>query len=153
MIMMKKAVAYSLFFLVGIALALSINYYENASTDENYLNSETMNTSTNEKALEVKNLLENSRIYYFYADWCPHCQKVKPYVTEMSKEYSITFCNLTAGENTLSDECRAIASQVNIQGIPTMLIISNGTGYMVVGEDQILELARYAGIEVKVNES
>lgn len=46
-------------------------------------------------------------LYFFYADWCPHCQSVKPYVEEAAKKVSIKFCNV----DKLSTECEEIAKK------------------------------------------
>ena len=29
---------------------------------------------------------ENSKIYFFFSDYCHHCQEVKPYVEEIAKK-------------------------------------------------------------------
>ncbi|MBE8538511.1 thioredoxin domain-containing protein [Geoglobus acetivorans] len=130
--MKKKPVLYLVTFLSGVLIAMMLFL----SAGGEYSN-------------QKPEALEGAKMYYFYADWCPHCQKVKPYVTEMAKSYDIVFCNLTAGENTLSQECLEIAKQVRIPGVPTILAVKDNKGYLFVGEDQILNLTRAAGIEVK----
>jgi thiol-disulfide isomerase/thioredoxin len=59
-------------------------------------------------------------IYFFYADWCPHCVKAKPIVEQVQQQH--------ANNNKLefrSIDCEApenkeLVSQNNVTGFPTI---------------------------------
>lgn len=57
-----------------------------------------------------------------WAAWCGPCRIIAPVIDELAKEYAgeIVFGKLNVDENP------AIASQFNIMGVPTLLIMKNG---------------------------
>ena len=40
-----------------------------------------------------KEVLEKPAIFFYYADWCPYCRKMKPHITQLQQKYKdkITF--------------------------------------------------------------
>jgi thioredoxin 1 len=58
----------------------------------------------------------------FWAPWCGPCRAVAPTLDKLAKEYSGKL--LIAKVNT--DEDQEWAGRYGVQGIPTMLFISNG---------------------------
>jgi thioredoxin 1 len=58
----------------------------------------------------------------FWAPWCGPCRMVAPVLDKLAKEYAGKL--LVAKVNT--DEHPQWASQYGVQGIPTMLFVSNG---------------------------
>ncbi|MEG9193823.1 MAG: thioredoxin family protein [Candidatus Methanoglobus sp.] len=76
---------------------------------------------------------ENSKIYFFFSDYCPHCQEVKPYVEEIAKKRSITFCNV----ESMGGECSRIAEQFGLKYVPTMIILNNETK-IYVGSNEVM---------------
>lgn len=58
----------------------------------------------------------------FWAPWCGPCKMVAPALEKIAKEYSGKL--LVAKVNT--DEHAEWASRYGVQGIPTMLFVSNG---------------------------
>ena len=58
----------------------------------------------------------------FWAPWCGPCKMVAPTLDKLAKEYSDTI--LIAKVNT--DENPEWATRYGVQGIPTMLLISDG---------------------------
>lgn len=59
----------------------------------------------------------------FWAPWCGPCKMVEPVLEEMAEEYAGEL--LVAKVNT--DEHSEWAQKFNVQGIPTMLFVANGT--------------------------
>ena len=57
-----------------------------------------------------------------YASWCPHCQRMMPIVAEVAE--------LTAGRANIYqfdiDKFRDLASQLEVDGIPTFIIYKEG---------------------------
>jgi thiol-disulfide isomerase/thioredoxin len=76
-----------------------------------------------------------SGIYYFYSPSCHYCQQVKPYIEEMAQKYPITFCQV---EN-FNSECKAVAEEIKLQGVPT-IAIKNGKTTVLVGASEVLKL-------------
>ncbi len=58
----------------------------------------------------------------FWARWCSHCRVLLPLVNELSSEYSgrIKFIKVDL------DKSPALASQYQVQSVPTMLVFKNG---------------------------
>lgn len=59
----------------------------------------------------------------FWAPWCGPCKMVEPVLEKMAEEYAGEL--LVAKVNT--DEHSEWAQKFNVQGIPTMLFVANGT--------------------------
>lgn len=58
----------------------------------------------------------------FYADWCGPCRALAPVVEALAEEYpQITVCKINIDEN------RALADQMGILSVPTLLLIQNKT--------------------------
>lgn len=58
----------------------------------------------------------------FYADWCGPCRALAPIVEEVAEALpEITVCKINIDEN------RALADQMGILSVPTLLLIQNKT--------------------------
>jgi thioredoxin 1 len=75
-------------------------------------------------ALFEKSVLQSSLpvIVDFWAPWCQPCKMVAPILDKIAKEYAGKL--VVAKVNT--DENSENAIKYNVQGIPTMLFVSNG---------------------------
>ena len=58
----------------------------------------------------------------FYANWCPHCQRMMPVVEEVKGELKGR-CNVFQFE---IDENRSLAEENNVESIPTFILYKNG---------------------------
>ena len=58
-------------------------------------------------------------VFYFTADWCQPCQKVKPIVEEMKKE-GFEFQRIDADYEQL------LVKQFQVKSIPTFILLENG---------------------------
>lgn len=58
----------------------------------------------------------------FWAEWCPPCKMIAPFLDEMAGEYGgkALICKLNVDEN------QAIAQKYGIRSIPTLLFIKDG---------------------------
>lgn len=57
----------------------------------------------------------------FWAPWCGPCRMLAPVVEDVASEMpEVTFCNLNI------DESQALAAQLGIRNIPTLLVFKNG---------------------------
>ncbi len=77
----------------------------------------------------------DSKIFYFFSPNCHYCQQIEPFMEEMSKKYSITYCKV----EELSDECKALADEINLRGVPTVAI-RNGETKVLTGVNEVLRL-------------
>ena len=59
-------------------------------------------------------------IYYFTADWCNPCKKVKPIVEEMNRENTIKFQMIDV------DSEIELVKKFEIRSVPTFILIENG---------------------------
>jgi thioredoxin 1 len=64
----------------------------------------------------------NSRLFlYFWAEWCGPCKRFSPIVSEIKEEKSLNLFKINSDENPKSSE------GFNVTGIPTILVIENGS--------------------------
>ena len=57
----------------------------------------------------------------FWAPWCGPCRMLAPVVEDVASEMpEVTFCKLNI------DESQALAAQLGIRNIPTLLVFKNG---------------------------
>ena len=59
-------------------------------------------------------------IYYFTADWCNPCKKVKPIVEEMNRESAIKFQMIDV------DSEMELVKRFDIKSVPTFILIEDG---------------------------
>ena len=64
---------------------------------------------------------EGTVLVDFYADWCGPCKMQGPIVEQLSEEKKdVKFCKLNV------DEAVAIAMDLGISSIPTIMVVKNG---------------------------
>ena len=74
---------------------------------------------------QFKECLEKKGLFLvdIWAEWCGPCKRLMPVLEELSKSYSneeIEFVKLNA------DESPETCAQLNIRGIPTVILIKDG---------------------------
>ncbi|MFZ5723597.1 MAG: thioredoxin TrxA [Pseudomonadota bacterium] len=59
----------------------------------------------------------------FWAEWCGPCKMIAPVLDEVSKEYNgrLKVCKVNV------DDHGALAAKYGVRGIPTLLLLKNGT--------------------------
>jgi thiol-disulfide isomerase/thioredoxin len=75
------------------------------------------------------------RVYFFYSEYCPHCQAVKPAVLELAEKRKITFCEVS----NMSEECRSVAEKIGLKYVPTMAIMSYEGPAVFVGSVEVMK--------------
>jgi len=58
----------------------------------------------------------------FWAEWCPPCRMIEPFLEEMSEEYDgrAKICKVNVDEN------QGLAAKYGIMSIPTLLFVKDG---------------------------
>lgn len=72
---------------------------------------------------ELREALAQGPVFVdFSAEWCGPCKMLAPVLAQVSEEYDgkLTFLNVDV------DECPAIAQQLGIESIPTLVIFKDG---------------------------
>lgn len=76
---------------------------------------------------------KEATVYYFYADWCPHCVKAKDevasiksnYHEQIINNYRISFEEVNCTDPTATEE--KLIKKYNVEGFPTIVLeTSNG---------------------------
>lgn len=73
-------------------------------------------------------------IYFFHADWCPHCTKAQPIWDDFSasnnkktmKGYEIVCMDINCTDDSNKEVQKHISTH-NIQSFPTVLMVKDGT--------------------------
>jgi len=94
-------------------------YYKNAQEVKDF--SDVANTNTRKKEAEV---------YFFFADWCPHCKRAKPEWEQFKKEYNGKVVNeytITCIPVDCTDEkdqkSATLIAQYKIESYPTIIML------------------------------
>ena len=85
----------------------------------------------NEYSDESASLEDTADLYYFYADWCPHCKKAKPIINKL-KEYLISKnneinniqVNVIEVDGTKEKE---LSDKYKVEGYPTIKLVHGNT--------------------------
>jgi thiol:disulfide interchange protein len=103
-----------------------------------FLPSKPLDVRTSPQAKEAEKLIKIGPITFIliHADWCGHCQKVKPDWTTAAKEINTKddkkMIMVNCGEGT--DEDQKIMKNYNIDGYPTIIKFVNGTPSLYRGD-------------------
>jgi len=108
----------------------------NAITGTNESNSNSSNSELNSSPSN-ENSCKTNQVYFIYADWCPHCQKMKPWVQQLEQQgYYFTKIN-SEDSNAISQAVECLKGIVEFKYIPTFVCISNKQSH--VGEFSSIE--------------
>jgi len=80
-------------------------------------------------------------VYYYYSPYCPHCEKVSPYVDELKERYKdvkFYYCNIS--DRNISIVCYKYAYYV--MGTPTVVVHADNVTLSLVGERDVLGLEK-----------
>ncbi len=58
--------------------------------------------------------------FYFTADWCAPCKKVKPIVEEVNRDSAIKFTLIDVDEN------KSLCQTYSVNSVPTFIFIQDG---------------------------
>jgi len=83
-------------------------------------------------------------IYYFTADWCNPCKKVKPIVEEMNRENLIKFQMIDV------DSEMELAKRFDIKSVPTFILIEDGVEVKrITGAQTKDQLEKFINLKAK----
>ena len=75
-------------------------------------------------------------VFFFYSPYCPHCEEVKPYVTNLTKKYTnfkFVFCNI----NNCNGTCKEVMEKYRILFIPTIVVFGKNNTTVLTGTTEI----------------
>ena len=113
---------------------------DNADIEVYTANQEISLAGNNDDDCIAKYGVSKDTVIFYHADWCPHCQKMKPIVEELSSEYNFLAVETSSGDNIEVMEC--FYDKMESQGVPQF--ICAGTGEIVVGEMPKEKLVSFA---------
>lgn len=114
---------------IFVGLYVYNNYVKKLFEPDYVANKEFTRHRVNSKGQRIGSSAQNQAvIYYFYADWCPHCVNAK---TEMNKikqnyddqkmnNYIITFEDVNCSNPTSNEE--ELMEKYNVEGFPTIVL-------------------------------
>ena len=118
----KKSMYVSLF--MALIIILSVIYFTHITYKSYKLSNESMDNKVN-----------NADLYYFYANWCPHCKKAKEDMENIKNNFDgktindyIVRVRYVDCSND-SQDSKLLMSKYNVQGYPTVI--------MTIGEEII----------------
>jgi thiol-disulfide isomerase/thioredoxin len=92
-----------------------------------------------------------AEVFFFYADWCPHCKSAKPEWSKFKSEYNNTMVNgykvvcIDVNCTTEGGETSKLMQTYDIQGFPTIKMKYNNTVYdydAAVKEDRLVKFVQ-----------
>lgn len=97
---------------------------------------EGMTNGTNFTSDDIEDEIKSGKkLVLFYADWCGHCNKIKPIWEEASQEVNVDevkMIKVDCGKGTPKD--KEIMEKYRIDGYPTIIKFVNGTPQLYQGE-------------------
>jgi thiol-disulfide isomerase/thioredoxin len=90
------------------------------------------------EALDIANMVTDksgkAMIYFFHADWCPHCTKAQPIWDEFCASndkkvvngYEVVCMDINCTDDS-NKEVQKNISTFNVQSFPTVLMVKDGT--------------------------
>lgn len=91
-----------------------------------YVSRATRNSKTNQDMVQLNGIVNNGKpvLVEFYANWCPHCQRMRPILDDIEKKsgekLKVERFDIDAPENEY------LLNYYKIQSIPTMLLFHDG---------------------------
>lgn len=131
-----------IFIILWLCITIVIMYYVYKFHINPIINNHKLNKEFGNKNTDNSN---DILIMYFYTDWCPYCKKAKPewnkfetYINNINKtsDYNIDLVSINC------DEKKSIADKYNIEGYPSVKLITGNKVYdfdAKVTKDNLIE--------------
>jgi thiol-disulfide isomerase/thioredoxin len=122
----KKMMFWVLLLLIGLAFAGAYVYKQNKAKVLKTPENDVANAGVRSKDIEIM---------FFFADWCPHCQKAKEpwrkfesnYNGKTVNNYKITCKSVDCSDpNPETNPNEALRKKYDVEGYPTLKIIKSG---------------------------
>jgi thiol-disulfide isomerase/thioredoxin len=102
----------------------------------------------NTKSMADYNLAKGKVVVLYYADWCPHCQDLKPTIVKLAEVGKKNGFQVAAIDMAQANEIlisRVKKFRYKVQGYPTLIGFMNGKPYSIYQGDRTLgDLSAYA---------
>ncbi len=110
---------------------------------EFHLRSYNNTTETIQLLEEFKKSLNETRVYFYYSPYCPHCLAVKPFVEEFANETGmVEFCDVSDPANCTIN-AKIVASFSGLRGVPSAVIVNSTSEKVLTGEIEVRDLKNY----------
>lgn len=86
---------------------------------------QTGNSSVNNTGNTPGNQCSPNVVYFIHADWCPHCQKMKPWVQQLEGEGYEFFWAESSNTSAIQIATSCLQGIAKMQYIPEFVCISN----------------------------
>jgi len=94
-------------------------------------------TNSSSELISNQNSCKTNEVYFIYADWCSHCQKMKPWVQQLEQEGYYFIKINSQDSDALSQAVECLKGIIEFKYIPTFVCISNKQSH--VGEFSSVE--------------
>ena len=96
-----------------------------------YMTSKKNDTSKFIENKEFENVEDvvDAEMYYFYTEWCPHCEEVKPVWDEIREKYSNKYFNISFFSIDC-DKDKDTADDFNVKEYPSYVLVVKGKKYI-----------------------
>ena len=93
------------------------------------------------KQLKIEQQYNNTQankmmVFFFYSPYCPHCEEIKPYVTNLTKRYTnykFVFCDV----NNCNGTCKKVMEKYRIMFVPTIVVFGKNNTTILTGTIEI----------------
>jgi thiol-disulfide isomerase/thioredoxin len=123
--------------LLGIAAYYGYYYFYISSQGSNYGNISNLSTAFDDSSPNTGKMVN---IYFFHADWCPHCQKAQPEWNTFKQTYEknpavngytiqcidVDCTGDNGGKDGLSGDTQTLIQKYDVQGYPTVKMLKDG---------------------------
>ena len=72
---------------------------------------------------------KDATVYFFFADWCPHCTKAKPQWATFKSAYDgkeVNGSTIKCNEVDCTDGSSPLIQKYGVNGYPTLIMLKNG---------------------------
>ena len=80
-------------------------------------------------------------LYFFFADWCPHCTKFKPEWEELKNQN--LGVQMEEVDCTDNKNVPALAKEYNVSGFPTLILVNGNENHKYSGNRSASDIASF----------
>ncbi len=82
----------------------------------------------------LTHLYSNQTLVLYYSNYCPHCRAVEKEIKKIGA--NVTMCSV---DSRLTGICKKIAEKINLNYVPTLVVIRNRKLKLIIGSKDIID--------------